>query len=346
LGYLPKCLRFWGIHGYNPDMKKYAKRILQWYAVVFMGLFLVCSPWCSALVADTGVTSDLPPIIFTEILTGTKTSGTQEFIELYNTTDEPIDLTGWQVWYLSAQAASVDKPSSSGVIMLGNGTDSPIIGAHDYYVLSGRVDYLSSIARQFYTGTMAATGGNLRLLAPDGLQPCMLAVQDQVAWGNALYAQGVSAIAPPSGQSLSRVRTTDGTYIDTQNNANDFTVTTAPSPMILSTNAPLAPPVHTRSPLPRVAIEGCTPPSPPVDVGSLLQQPGTNDAPPSASPNAITPIDNSAATPVFPAADVGLVTPQLTELLPNPTAPKTDAQDEFIELYNSNPLLLICQDSR
>lgn len=40
--------------------------------------------------------------------------------------------------------------------------------------------------------------------------------------------------------------------------------------------------------------------------------------------------------PFIPAADKGLMAPQLDELLPNPAPPKTDAADEFIELYNPN----------
>src|SRR5581483_1701589 len=38
----------------------------------------------------------------------------------------------------------------------------------------------------------------------------------------------------------------------------------------------------------------------------------------------------------LPSDDVGLKAPQLSEILPNPAAPKTDDNDEFIELYNPN----------
>ena len=45
-------------------------------------------------------------------------------------------------------------------------------------------------------------------------------------------------------------------------------------------------------------------------------------------------------SPVPPPQDTGSVTslasPQITELLPNPAAPATDAHDEFVELYNPN----------
>lgn len=40
--------------------------------------------------------------------------------------------------------------------------------------------------------------------------------------------------------------------------------------------------------------------------------------------------------PVYPARSIGLESPQLSELLPNPGSPNTDADHEYIELYNSN----------
>jgi len=38
----------------------------------------------------------------------------------------------------------------------------------------------------------------------------------------------------------------------------------------------------------------------------------------------------------LPSADIGLAAPQLSEILPNPASPQIDANDEFVELYNSN----------
>jgi len=43
-----------------------------------------------------------------------------------------------------------------------------------------------------------------------------------------------------------------------------------------------------------------------------------------------------SAMPTIPAADKGLKALQLSELLPNTASPQTDANDEFIELYNPN----------
>lgn len=47
-------------------------------------------------------------------------------------------------------------------------------------------------------------------------------------------------------------------------------------------------------------------------------------------------VSSSSASNGIPAADAGLSAPKLSEVLPNPAQPQTDADDEFIELYNSN----------
>ena len=68
-------------------------------------------------------------------------------------------------------------------------------------------------------------------------------------------------------------------------------------------------------------------------VSGLVQ---SDDVPPVT----IASVDGSASaaspTAVMPAADVGLKAPIINELLPNPASPATDADSEFIELYNPN----------
>jgi hypothetical protein len=46
--------------------------------------------------------------------------------------------------------------------------------------------------------------------------------------------------------------------------------------------------------------------------------------------------DPATAQNSIPANDLGLAAPIITELLPNPAEPKSDSEDEYIELYNSN----------
>lgn len=56
----------------------------------------------------------------------------------------------------------------------------------------------------------------------------------------------------------------------------------------------------------------------------------------STIPTVVGSADTTNENADLPAADVGLAAPQISEVLPNPAPPKTDADDEFVELYNSN----------
>jgi hypothetical protein len=56
------------------------------------------------------------------------------------------------------------------------------------------------------------------------------------------------------------------------------------------------------------------------------------------APSSIVSVSTTADPPLpsIPAMNVGLLSPQITELLPNPIGTGTDATDEYIELYNPN----------
>ncbi|MEO6761775.1 MAG: lamin tail domain-containing protein, partial [Candidatus Saccharimonadales bacterium] len=86
--------------------------------------------------------------------------------------------------------------------------------------------------------------------------------------------------------------------------------------------------------------EGCTlsiPASNEGDDAVIVASWPENDTQPPAV--IISLVDDGVASTglSLPAADVGLLPPQITELLPNPVGTGTDGTDEFIELYNPNP---------
>lgn len=65
--------------------------------------------------------------------------------------------------------------------------------------------------------------------------------------------------------------------------------------------------------------------------------PDTLTRPISSPPSILLSESNEGASiSNIPPADAGLIAPQLSEILPNPASPKTDANDEYIELYNPN----------
>jgi Lamin Tail Domain len=55
-----------------------------------------------------------------------------------------------------------------------------------------------------------------------------------------------------------------------------------------------------------------------------------------SSPPSVVLSSSASSGDGMPAADAGLIAPQLSEVLPNPASPQSDATDEFIELYNPN----------
>lgn len=56
---------------------------------------------------------------------------------------------------------------------------------------------------------------------------------------------------------------------------------------------------------------------------------------PPPTPKPASP-SSQAITNTPPASNSGLLAPTITEILPNPAAPQTDAHDEFVEVYNPN----------
>ncbi|HSX17836.1 MAG TPA: lamin tail domain-containing protein [Candidatus Saccharimonadales bacterium] len=56
----------------------------------------------------------------------------------------------------------------------------------------------------------------------------------------------------------------------------------------------------------------------------------------SSPPSVVLSASATSSDTGMPAADAGLAAPQLSELLPNPASPQSDATDEFVELYNPN----------
>lgn len=123
-------------------------------------------------------------------------------------------------------------------------------------------------------------------------------VLDEVGWGSAKAPLGEAAVAPGPGESAKRLVTEDGYFSSQQNNLNDWFVSTLPSPRNdgLFQPKPEAKPPENEEP---------------------IQQPQTTSQQPDQAQRTYAPI-------------------KLSELMPDPTAPLTDAADEFIELYNPN----------
>jgi len=227
--------------------------------------------------------------VISEVQTGTSASGTQEFIELYNPTDQDIALTGWTLEYKSAAAADTGWAKKA--------TLSGALKAHGFYLVA-TLSYLT-FADAEWSSTLASTAGNIRLKNASG------GVVDQLGYGStANAAEGQPAAAPSVGQSIERLpgrlNELAGNATDTANNKADFIVRTTPQPQ---------------------------------STQSLIELPGTGgdlvvEEPDGATPELPEDSNGQAVAPISYAPI------DITEVLPDPASPLTDANDEFIELYN------------
>jgi len=167
-------------------------------------------------------------------------------------------------------------------------------------LLLATTDYLSEEANFHYSATLAKTGGHIRLVSPDPANPSNLIVHDLLGWGTASMPETAAATPPSDGSSLQRKVDENGKTIDTNNNADDFDLNTVPTP------------------------QGDDQPEP-----TTLPDP-IPDPNPSQLPEEQTDTDDVEviASEFLPI--------KLSELFPNPASPQTDAEHEYIELFNPN----------
>lgn len=175
-----------------------------------------------------------PHIVISEIqIAGTVAN--DEFVELYNTSNQPVDLTGWR---LSRRASSVTGSLTTLVSSL-----SGTIPAHGYFLLANPAfTNLSVSVDQYYSATTSGiAANNTIILFSDNGQT----VVDLVGMGTAEQNETASTIVPESGKSIERkasqtsttltmqiggVEELQGNGFDSDNNAENFILRDNPQP--------------------------------------------------------------------------------------------------------------------
>jgi hypothetical protein len=134
----------------------------------------------------------------------------QEWIELYNASDAPVDLTGWSLW------------SGTSALALRYTWTSGSIGAGEHLVVGGADAALS-------LGNAGSSADAVALVDAGG------AVVDTVIYGSPntdafLDDRGevATSLAPVPGEGQSLARASDG--VDTDDAGDDFVVATTPTP--------------------------------------------------------------------------------------------------------------------
>ena len=264
-------------------------------------------------------------VVIFALQTASAQSAGDEVIVLFNRSDQPISLTGWELQYQSTAGTTWStKARLTGVIM-------PRV----YYIVAtsnawpGEVD-------DALTSSMAGGGGHMRLIQS---QTSGLVVMDLVGWGTAQHADGQPAPAPAAGTFIIRVTDADDMPVDTDNNAADFTEQSQLPELIAEEVLPTeAVPDPTPTEAVDVVTDGPSLPSPEDTTPELL--PVQPTVLPTPDPLEIeTPPAETAVTTTAPNGE-GII---ITELLPNPALPDVDSQAEFVEIYNASDSTLSLQ---
>ncbi len=285
----------------------------------------------------------LTSLLITEVQTGANGSASNEFVEIYNPTDQPTNIGGWQLRYVNAGGETTT--------LVATVPDGVVLPAGAHYTFHGQ-NITAQGSGQVYSPKLSAADKTVALFGVDAAT-CQLVVEDAVAWatsGAITKGEGAAVSVPQANASteklLQRYQDSQGVYVDTNDNAYDFALSLgagvsspgADNALLLPADAPPAPAgsVSILAPLP---IADCVipPPDPePIPEPDPTPQPDPDPTPDPSddgeTPPADEPSDPEPQPEVTPNA--GLPPPIITELLPDPTAPQTDADDEFVELYN------------
>lgn len=152
-------------------------------------------------------------LIINEILVGTSESAKKEFIELYNPTNEDIDMTGFTLKKKTKTGS--ESPLVSATKFTG------IIGPHKYFVIANPEHAESFNANLVYSGASYSIAAHNTILLYDADNNLV----DKVGYGEASDYESALATDFDNDISIGRI-----SFSDTDNNSDDFVVLEMISP--------------------------------------------------------------------------------------------------------------------
>lgn len=151
-------------------------------------------------------------ILITEVQTASVNSASEEFIEIYNTTDKDIDMGGWSIYYKSATGTAWSKKATIDL--------ETKIQTDGFWVFAANL-----IGDTPLTSGLSQSGGNIQIRDAQGN------AVDQFGWGGGNAALSTAASESEPGQSMYRLYDfSSSSMINTDNNFNDFDIANTPTP--------------------------------------------------------------------------------------------------------------------
>ncbi len=258
------------------------------------------------LIAPVMVVADevtLPELLFTEIKVKNDSAGYDEYIEITNTTEKPIDLRGYTLAYYNAPVPADDQLPVEAVVADG------LLPADAAVVLAKKPGQIADAYTSPLT-SMADSGGLLQLVAADDT------VIDEIAWTSTAGQANESVVHVPSNSASQSLHRDYQPQLPVDEEGNTLSWTLGePEP---ASSLLIAPP---------------EPEIPDENDDDVPEQPQDGDD--EALPGEDDDAEEEAPAEAEQTAERYLPV-LINELVPNPAAPATDEDDEYIELYNPN----------
>lgn len=253
--------------------------------------------WKSVKLAESASAS--PELIITQLKI---TSSDGQFITLYNNTSATIDLNDIQLQYFNNY--DLAAATSSKLIKL-----SGQLPSHGFAVVNdGTIQACYQMMVNSVSLGLSATAGFLQVGHFLGDSPHVVSIlDDYVGWSKKIIP-GTQTLPADSSSFLQRKAPGDSPNLSTIQIPGDGSWQSVKQ------------------------VNGSSPCGASASAGSL----GGGSLAHGSAPIPYTVNTSAAVLSSIPADDAGLIAPQISEVVPNPAEPKKDANDEFIEIYNSN----------
>ena len=177
------------------------------------------TPTSPVAVPPTPLPEGASSVLISEVLAGIQGNNNYEFIELYNRSNEIVDLLGWALWYR--------LPTSQEDLFIYRWTSTTLIPPQGHYLLGNAGADIGIPVNVQFDQPINTAGGGLQLRRMDGT------VLDALGWGKAQpgFYEGTAAPALGNGVSLERLPgSLEGNSLDQDDNSTDFRLSASPDP--------------------------------------------------------------------------------------------------------------------